>query len=144
MIIHALKKWWSDLLGTKFYVYTDHRTLENFDSQKDLSRRQLHWQEFLSQYDMTIMYICGEDNTVADALSHLPPNTFLDESEISPAINAVLSVATDESILNSIRSGYMDDEFCKQVASSGINGWRKSNDLWYVGDQLLIPRVGNV
>jgi len=29
----------------------------------------LQWQEFLSQYDMTITYIRGEDNTVADALS---------------------------------------------------------------------------
>jgi Reverse transcriptase (RNA-dependent DNA polymerase)/RNase H-like domain found in reverse transcriptase len=36
-VIHALKKWCSDLLGTHFYVYTDHRTLENFDTQKDLS-----------------------------------------------------------------------------------------------------------
>lgn len=79
-IIRALKKWRSDLLGAEFYVYTDHRTLENFDSQKDLSRRQLRWQEFLSQYDMTITYIRGEDNTVADALSRLPPNTFLDEA----------------------------------------------------------------
>lgn len=71
-IIRALKKWRADLLGTHFYVYTDHRTLENFDTQKDLSRRQLRWQEFISQYDMTITYIRGEDNTVADALSRLP------------------------------------------------------------------------
>jgi RNase H-like domain found in reverse transcriptase/Reverse transcriptase (RNA-dependent DNA polymerase) len=50
-VIHALKKWCSDLLKTHFYIYTDHRTLENFDTQKDLSRRQLRWQEFLLQYD---------------------------------------------------------------------------------------------
>jgi hypothetical protein len=25
-----------------------------------------------------------------------------------------------------------------------MNGWHKSNNLWYVGDRLLIPRVGNV
>lgn len=56
-IIRALKKWRSDLLSTHFFVYTDHRTLENFDSQKDLSRRQLCWQEFMSQYDLTITYI---------------------------------------------------------------------------------------
>ena len=37
-IIHALKKWRSDLLGIPIYVYTDHRTLENFDTQRDLSR----------------------------------------------------------------------------------------------------------
>jgi RNase H-like domain found in reverse transcriptase len=36
-IICALKKWCSDLLGTHFYIYTDHCTLKNFDTQKDLS-----------------------------------------------------------------------------------------------------------
>jgi hypothetical protein len=36
-IIRALKKWCSDLLGIPIYVYTDHRTLENFDTQRDLS-----------------------------------------------------------------------------------------------------------
>jgi RNase H-like domain found in reverse transcriptase len=83
-IIQALKKWHSDLLGTHFYVYMDHRTLENFNAQKDLSQRQLRWQEFLSQYDMMITYIRGEDNTVADALSRLPPNCFPDEQSNPP------------------------------------------------------------
>jgi RNase H-like domain found in reverse transcriptase len=36
VIIRVLRKWRADLLGTHFYVYTDHRTLENFDTQKDL------------------------------------------------------------------------------------------------------------
>ena len=81
-IICALKKWRSDLLGTEIYMYTDHHTLENFDSQKDLSRRQLHWQEFLSQYDMSITHIQGDDNTVADALSRLPPDCFPDECPV--------------------------------------------------------------
>src|SRR5271156_1770583 len=40
VIIRALKKWRSDLLGCSFFVYTDHKTLENFAKQKDLSRRQ--------------------------------------------------------------------------------------------------------
>jgi len=37
-IIRALEKWRSDLLGVEFFVYTDHRTLENFDQQQDLSQ----------------------------------------------------------------------------------------------------------
>jgi hypothetical protein len=65
-IIRALRKWRSDLLGGQIYVYTDHRTLEIFHTQRELSRRQLRWQEYLSQYEMTIVYIRGEDNTVAD------------------------------------------------------------------------------
>jgi hypothetical protein len=36
-ILKALKKWQVDLLSSHIYVYTDHRTLENFDSQKELS-----------------------------------------------------------------------------------------------------------
>ena len=40
-IIWALKKWRSDLLGSTIYVYTDHKTLLNFDGQMDLSWRQL-------------------------------------------------------------------------------------------------------
>jgi hypothetical protein len=36
-IIHALDKWHSDLIGIPFLIYTDHKTLENFDTQRDLS-----------------------------------------------------------------------------------------------------------
>jgi len=36
-IIRALKKWRVDLLGSLFFIYTDNKTLENFNVQKDLS-----------------------------------------------------------------------------------------------------------
>jgi hypothetical protein len=71
-IIRALTKWRTDLLGSPIIIYTDHRTLENFDTQKDLSRRQARWQEFLAHYDYCIMYIKGDDNPVVDVLSRLP------------------------------------------------------------------------
>jgi hypothetical protein len=75
-IIRALKKWRVDLIGNDFTIFTDHRTLESFDTQKDLSRRQARWMEFLSQFEYSIVYLKGEDNTVADALSR----TEFDES----------------------------------------------------------------
>jgi hypothetical protein len=71
-IIRALKKWRPDLLGTPFTVITDHRTLENFSTQKDLSRRQARWMEFMSQFDAKIVYVKGEQNTAADGLSRIP------------------------------------------------------------------------
>jgi len=71
-IIRALKKWRTDLLGSPFYVYTDHKTLLNFNTQKDLSRRQARWMEDLASFDCKFVYIKGENNTVADALSRYP------------------------------------------------------------------------
>ena len=51
---------------------------------------------------MTITYIHGEDNTVADTLSRLPPNLFPDKI-ISPTaesgVNAILQIVSDASIL---------------------------------------------
>jgi hypothetical protein len=81
-IIRMLKKWWANLLGKWIYMYTDHHTLDKFDTQKDLSWCQLRWQELISQYNMTISYIRGEDNTIVDALSRLPPNCFPEEQDI--------------------------------------------------------------
>jgi hypothetical protein len=68
-IIHSLQHWCSDLIGSPVYIYTDHRTLENFSTQQDLFRCQAHWMEFLAQFNCCIVYVKGQDNTAADALS---------------------------------------------------------------------------
>ena len=104
-IIRALKKWRTDLIGVPFYIYTDHKTLQNFSTQRDLSRRQARWMEFLSQYDGNIIYVKGEDNTVADALSRLPVTSSSDSLAADRAaepifdchIASVLHTSTDES-----------------------------------------------
>jgi hypothetical protein len=68
-VVRVLTKWCGDLLGIPFKIYTDHKMLENFLFQKDLSRRQARWMELLAQFDAHFVYIKGEKNSVADALS---------------------------------------------------------------------------
>lgn len=142
-IIHALTKWRCELLGSPITIITDHHTLENFDTQKDLSRRQAQWAEFLAQYDHKIIYIKGEDNTVADALSRLPN---LIDNEQLPPVAAMLSVETDPSLLKSIINGYQEDSFCVKLASaeSSIEGVHLDGDLLYVGNRLVIPHFGTL
>ena len=129
--------------------------LENFDTQRDLSRWQLQWQEFLSQYKMNIVYIHGEDNCVVDALSLIPKGTFPDEQTIKSIpptpydtwklpIGAVLSITTNQSVLKTIKDGYQSDNFCVHLAQNSIPGAHLINDLWYIGDHLVIPRTGDV
>jgi hypothetical protein len=83
-------------------------------TQKDLSRRQARWQEFLSHYDHHIVYIKGEDNTVADALSRLPNS--VDDLESLPTA-VTLSIQTDPTLLQTILSGYETDPFCKKLTA---------------------------
>jgi hypothetical protein len=108
--------------------------------------------EHLSQFDMTIHYICGEDNTVTDALPRLPDDPSEVESEDidvtdSPICwdswlktvmhcNAVLTISVDKYFLKDIRLGYKTDEFCKKLAEAdkSIPGVHCKNKLWYIGD----------
>ena len=99
-IIRALKKWRTDLIGVPFVIYTDHKTLENFDTQRDLSRRQARWMEFLSQYDGKIVYVKGEENTVADALSRLPATYSSDSSEADTIAQAPYDMTTASVLQN--------------------------------------------
>ena len=94
-IIRALKKWRADLIGVPFLIYTDHKTLENFQQQRELSRRQARWMEFLSQYDGKIVYVKGDDNSVADALSRIPPVDISESSSTSLAEDNALPIFHD-------------------------------------------------
>ena len=106
----------------------------------------------MSQYEMTISYIHREDNCVADTLSRLPPDMFPDKNPTIRAphehwktpICAVLSIATDISVLASIKEGYDSDPFCQHLAQTGALGAQFINGLWYVRDQLVIPCTGHI
>ncbi|GBE82423.1 hypothetical protein SCP_0408070 [Sparassis crispa] len=165
VIMRALKKWHVDLLGVPFTVYTDHRTLENFFRQKELSRRQAHWQEFLAQYNFDIKYIKGEENITADVLSRISADTvIIDPSacvtvslihimtrslcDIPESIIAFASTASqllitaDPAWLSALHTGYVQDKWCQKLRStSGSLGVREQDGLLYIGNRLVIPRV---
>jgi hypothetical protein len=68
-VIHALKIWRHHLMGIKFHVYTDHKSLKYIFTQADLNMRQRCWLELIKDYDLEIHYHLGKANVVADALS---------------------------------------------------------------------------
>ncbi|KAJ3480303.1 hypothetical protein NLI96_g8442 [Meripilus lineatus] len=140
-IVRALKKWRVDLLGVPFTVYTDHRTLENFQTQKELSRRQARWQELLGQYDFEIVYVPGDSNTAADALSRLPDDLSIVAAIAHSPVRS-LRVASDPDWLQRVRNGYLTDPWCRKLSDAkGFSGIREENGLWFVGSRLVIPRV---
>ena len=69
-IIHAFEEWRPELKGAaeQVQVITDHKNLKYFMTTKQLSCRQAHWSEFLSQFNFVIQYCSGKLNSCADAL----------------------------------------------------------------------------
>ena len=87
----------------------------------------------MSQYKMSIVYICREDNCVADALSQVPEGAFPDEHAVASAppilhdtwrhhIGAILSIMTNQLVLGSIKKGYKSDDFCIHLAQNSVPG----------------------
>ena len=97
--------------------------------------------EFLSQYDHTIIYIKGEDNSVADALSRLPKN--IDNVTLLP-VATMLAIQSDTLLLKSIIDGYENDPFCIKLKNTegSIDGVHWSEGLLHIRDCLVIPAWG--
>ena len=73
-IVLALRVWRHYLYGSDFTVFcsTDHRPLQHFMTQSNLSPRQVRWQQFLSEFNLQVHYVPGSTITFADGLSRRP------------------------------------------------------------------------
>ena len=65
----------SDILqGARFKWVTDHKGLTHLLNQKNLSGQQARWLEKISSFDFEVVYVPGEENSVADTLSRMYSN----------------------------------------------------------------------
>ena len=76
-IVAALRKWHEYIGFQPVEVRSDHRSLENWitehiDTPSGPRGRRARWHETFSQFDLTINYVPGPDNTIADAMSRYP------------------------------------------------------------------------
>ena len=69
LAVHAFRVY---LLGRRFHIKTDHRSLEWLDQMRETSSRLTRWSLLLQPYQFDISYRCGKENTNADTLSRFP------------------------------------------------------------------------
>ena len=67
-IVEAIRLWRPYLLGRKFYIKTDQRSLKFFLDQRVSTPEQQKWVAKLLGYDYEIIFRPGRDNSAADAL----------------------------------------------------------------------------
>ena len=168
-IIYCLKQCQWYLQGNEVTIYTDHKSLQYFVSQKSLSSKQSRWVEFLSSFYCKIEYKEGKYNVVADALSrrsdyqsHDNNNNNIDvQNNIesikgSIKINSITSArkfpttftnlfgistfTVGDEYLDRVKEAYNDDEVCKLIIqSNGTPTYTVQNEFIYKGDRLYIP-----
>jgi hypothetical protein len=70
-IVRCFESWRAELQGASYpiTVLTDHRNLEYFMTTKELTRRQVRWSEFLSQFDFVLKYRPGKESIKPDSLT---------------------------------------------------------------------------
>jgi hypothetical protein len=51
-VVHALKIWRHYIIGKRYEVYSDHKSLKYIFTQPDLNLRQRRWLELIKDYDL--------------------------------------------------------------------------------------------
>ena len=93
-IIFACETFRPYLYGSKFIIFTDHQSLK-WLLKATTHARLVRWALRLAEYDFEIKYKKGEENANADALSRLPSDADINDTE-----KIVLNVIHDTSNIN--------------------------------------------
>ncbi|GKB30446.1 ty3-gypsy retrotransposon protein [Tanacetum coccineum] len=134
-ITEAVKKWRQYLLGRKFRVFTDQRSLKHLLTQVIQSPDQHKWASKLLGYDFEVHYKPGKENRVADALSRVEETQFLSLSVPTfPWLNELRGYYTStpegqlllENVTNKIDS---------------VTDYHIHDGLVYVHHRLFIPNI---
>ncbi|KAL0539461.1 hypothetical protein IC582_023673 [Cucumis melo] len=119
-VVFALKIWRHYLYGEKIQIFTDHKSLKYFFTQKELNMRQRRWLELVKDYDCEILYHPGKANVVANALSRkvshsaalitrqAPLHRDLERAEIAVSVGAVIMQLAQLTVQPTLRQRIID------------------------------------
>ena len=125
-------------------VFTDNVATSYFQTQPKLSPKQARWQEFLADFDLTLKYKPGRDNSVADALSRRPDHAQLAATQAEAPSKGSATRPTS-ALLDRIRQGIEEDPTAKELLQQAREGrtrqfWAEDGLIFTKGRRLFVPR----
>ncbi|GJV01079.1 reverse transcriptase [Tanacetum coccineum] len=134
-VVHCLRIWRHYLLGSRFVIKTDNIATSYFQTQKKLSPKQAHWQDFLAEFDYQLEYKQGKANVVADAFSHKAEFVAITQAQFF--------------LQDRIKEGLEHDPLAKKIIALAKDGrtrrfWLKGDMLFTKGDRFYVPKWGDL
>ena len=129
-------------------IETDHKNLVSFFKREELTAKQARWLEDLVGYNLTIQYLPGKNNQIADYLSRWPTYT---KSGIPPLPNEEaylnhITITPHQKWINKLIESYEDDEYCAKIidklSDNKYNDFYRAHDTNYLyyKNRLVIPQ----
>ncbi|XP_058757922.1 uncharacterized protein LOC131631166 [Vicia villosa] len=134
-ITEAVKKWRQYLIGHKFHIYTNQKSLRDLLLQRIQTPEQQRWTAKLQGFDFEIFYKPGESNVVADALSRK-------FEKDAPVLLAFSSPMPD--LFKTLKKFYQTDAVGQnllQRANQTTTDYSVSQGLLYYKNRIYIPEL---
>jgi len=138
-VVYVLKIWRHYLYGSKFEVFSDHKSLKYLFDQKELNMRQIRWLEYLKDFDFQLSYHPEKANVVADALSRRTLHmSALMVNELELIVDRLTKSAHFVPIKNGMFVAKLDEIYIEQIVrlhgipSSIVSDWdpRFTSKFW--------------
>jgi hypothetical protein len=163
VVVHALKIWRHYIMGTKWQVYTDHKSLKYIFTQKDLNLRQRRWLELIKDYDLEIHYHLGKANQVVDALSQkehvhetivaqIPEEIVEDFRRLNLGIVAHtegVTIELEPTLEQEIRKGQISDAKIQEIKDlitegKGPEFMEDEQGTVWIKDRICVPEIDSL
>ena len=131
-ILEAIRLWRPYLLGRKFYIQTDQRSLKFFLEQRIITPEQQKWVVKLLGYDYEIKYRPGRENAAADALSRKQGSLILHHLVVS-------QVTLWEDIKQAAKTDLYIQSMSQLTADQSHNNFVWRNGLLRYKEWVIIP-----
>ncbi|GJZ07702.1 putative nucleotidyltransferase, ribonuclease H [Tanacetum coccineum] len=140
-VVFALKFWRHYLYGTKYTVFTNHKSLQHILDQKELNMRTRHLLGILADYDCKIRYHPGKVNVVADALSR--------KERIKPLRVRSLVMTLHPKLPSQILEAQTEAIKEENIKAENLQGMDKTfevrpNETRCIKNQSWLPLFGNL